>query len=197
MLINTGNSGWVEAITGCMGSGKTEELTRRVRRSRLAGRRVAVFGFQFPDEEDLNAPDEEIHFSDEEMRIQPVRSSEHLAASIPPAAEVVAVVDAQFFDKGLSDVLRGFADHGMQVIVAGLDMDFLGQGFGPMPEILAQAEEVLKLYAGCACGSSATRSQRLIDGKPATAQSALMGSRREWKYEPRCRACHLVPTEPK
>ena len=193
--MNTVNAGWIEAIAGCMGAGKTEELARRVRRAQLAGRKIAAFGYRFPEEEGMGAPDAELQFPTGVMRVQGVSSSSELAALISPLTEVLAIDDAQFFDLGLSSVLKQASDDGKQVIVAGLDLDFLGHGFGPMPDILAQAEEVTKLHAVCrSCGSSATRTQRLIEGRPATAESALLGSRDEWKYEPRCRACHLVPS---
>jgi thymidine kinase len=106
----------------------------------------------------------------------------------------VAIEEAQFFDEGIIEVYRRLADAGYDVIAAGLDMDFKGEPFGPMPSLLAEADEVVKFRAICArCGREASRSQRLIDGKPApvSAPTILIGA--EESYEARCRHCHDVP----
>ena len=151
MLISTVNAGWIEAIVGCMGSGKTEELARRVRRLQLAGRKVAVFGYRFAadDNDGFAVPDAELQFPGSTMRVQGVSSSADIA-QVGPSIEVIALDDAQFFDAGLPEVLRHLANDGHQVIVAGLDLDFLGQGFGSMPEILAQAEDVTNVLQSIA-----------------------------------------------
>jgi thymidine kinase len=107
---------------------------------------------------------------------------------------VVAIEEAQFFDEGIVEACRALADGGYEVIVTGLDMDFRGEPFGPMPRLLAEADEIVKLRAICArCGRDASRSQRLIDGRPApaTAPTILVGASES--YEARCRHCHEVP----
>jgi thymidine kinase len=107
---------------------------------------------------------------------------------------VVAVEEAQFFDAGIVEACRQLADGGYEVIVAGLDMDFRGEPFGPMPALLAEADEIVKLRAICArCGRDAARSQRLIDGRPAAASAPIILVGAEESYEARCRHCHEVP----
>ena len=128
------------------------------------------------------------------VEAEPVDSSEQIARSIRPGTEVVAVDEAQFLDEGIVKVANALAGRGVRVILAGTDSDFRGEGFGAMPQLMAAAEIVDKLYAICVvCGGPATRNQRLINGKPAPYDSpTIMVGGRE-SYEARCRHCHEVP----
>ncbi len=123
-----------------------------------------------------------------------VSTSEEFLAEVEETTDVVAVEEAHFFDEGIVEACRRLADSGYDVICTGLDMDFRDQPFGPMPALMAEADEVVKLRAICArCGRDASRSQRLIDGRPApiSAPTILVGA--EESYEARCRHCHEVP----
>jgi len=173
-----------------MFSGKTEELLRRVRRAPYARRRVQVF-----------KPALDTRTNDAMIRSHTgllhdavaVASSATLMEQVAPETDLVAIEEAQFFGPDIVAVCQSLADRGHQVIAVGLDMDFRGCPFGPMPSLLAVADEVVKLRAICArCGADASRSQRLINGKPApaTAPTVLIGA--EEHYEARCRHCHEV-----
>jgi thymidine kinase len=184
-------SGSLTVISGSMFSGKTEELIRLSRRALYARRRVQVFKHALEtrsDEAEIRShngiPHEAI----------PVGSSGELLDRVEPATDVVAIEEAQFFDAGIVGACRRLADGGYEVIVAGLDMDFRGEPFGPMPGLLAEADEIVKLRAICArCGRDAARSQRLIDGRPAPASAPIILVGAEESYEARCRHCHEVP----
>lgn len=184
-------SGMLVVITGSMFSGKTEELIRRSRRALYARRRVQVFKHALetrPEKSEIRSHNGIPH------EAVAVSLSEELLARVERGTDVVAVEEAQFFDAGIVDVCRELADAGYEVIATGLDMDFRGEPFGPMPALMAEADEVVKLRAICArCGRDASRSQRLIDGRPApaTAPTILVGA--EESYEARCRHCHEVP----
>ena len=178
-------SGWIEVITGSMFSGKTEELIRRLRRAEIAGQRVAVF---------KPATDDRYHAADvvsHDRRAYPgvpVASTRALVALAAEAeAEVVGLDEAQFFDEHLPQVCEELTESGTRVIAAGLDMDFRGRPFGPMPNLLAVAEYITKVHAICAqCGTLATHSYR----KTVEADTVLLGS--EDRYEARCRHCFLA-----
>lgn len=176
-----------------MFSGKTEELIRRVRRALYARRSAQVFKHTI----DTRSENTEIRSHNGVLHeALAVSSSEELLGKVEETTNVVAIEEAQFFDEGLVEVCRRLADAGNEVIAAGLDMDFKGEPFGPMPKLLAEADEVVKLRAICArCGRDASRSQRLIDGKPApiSAPTILIGT--EESYEARCRHCHEVPQD--
>ncbi len=186
--------GWIEVICGSMFSGKTEELIRRVRRAQIARQRVQVFKHQL---DDRYATGYVASHAGSQLEAIPVRNAEELAAYLNPETEVVAIDEAQFFDWGLVELCEALADSGKRVIVAGLDQDFRGEPFGPMPVLMAKAEHITKLHAICAvCGAPASRSQRLIEGRPAHYDDPviLVGARE--RYEPRCRVCHKVPGKP-
>jgi thymidine kinase len=187
---STAPVGSLTVITGSMFSGKTEELIRRLRRSLYARRSVQVFKHALETRSDLT----EIRSHNGVLHeAGAVSTSEELLESIKPETDVVAVEEAQFFDEGIVDACRSLADSGYQVIVAGLDMDFRGRPFGPMPDLLAEADEVVKLRAICAiCGRDASRSQRLIDGKPAPASAPTILVGAQETYEARCRQHHEV-----
>jgi thymidine kinase len=183
-------TGSLTVITGSMFSGKTEELIRRLRRAIYARRSVQVFKHALETRSDLTEIRSHNGIPYEAVAVS---TSEELLERVQPATDVVAVEEAQFFDKGIVDACRRLADSGYGVIVAGLDMDFRGEPFGPMPVLLAEADEVVKLRAICArCGRDASRSQRLIDGKPAPASAPTILVGAQETYEARCRHCHEV-----
>jgi thymidine kinase len=187
---STAPVGSLTVITGSMFSGKTEELIRRLRRALYARRSVQVFKHALETRSDLTEIRSHNGIPHEAGAVS---TSEELLESIKPETDVVAVEEAQFFDEGIVDACRSLADSGYQVIVAGLDMDFRGRPFGPMPSLLAEADEVVKLRAICArCGRDASRSQRLIDGKPAPASAPTILVGAQETYEARCRQHHEV-----
>ena len=176
-----------------MFSGKTEELIRRVRRALYARRTVQVFKPGLDTRSDHTAIRSHNGVLHEAVAIA---GSEELWAKALAATDLIAVEEAQFFDPGIVDVCQRLADRGHQVVAAGLDMDFRGCPFGPMPALLSVADEVVKLRAICArCGMDASRSQRLINGRPApdSAPTILVGAQEH--YEARCRRCHERTTE--
>ena len=177
-------------ITGSMFAGKTEELIRLVRRAMYAHRNVQVFKPAL----DERTASTEIRSHDGALHeAVAVSVSKKIPPAVEPSADVIAVEEAQFFDDGIVEVCGDLADRGYEVIVTGLDMDFRGQPFGPVPALLAVADEVVKLRAICArCGRDASRSQRLVDGKPAPASAPTIQVGSEESYEARCRHCHAV-----
>jgi thymidine kinase len=186
--------GWIEVITGVMFSGKSEELIRRVRRALIAKRRVQVFKSAL---DDRYAGLKRISSHDGSgVDAVPIRSSFELAEKAHRDAHVIAVDEVQFLDDGIVDVLSLLADRGTRVIVAGTDMDFRGEPFGPIGAVLSIAETVDKLHAICVlCGNLATRNQRLVDGEPAPYEAPIIQVGGAESYEARCRRCHQVPSE--
>jgi thymidine kinase len=184
--------GWIEAISGVMFSGKSEELIRRVRRALIARRRVQVFKSAL---DDRYAGLRTISSHDgSDVEAVPIRSSTELASLVHPDTQVVAVDEVQFLDDGVVDVLTLLADRGIRVIVAGTDMDFRGEPFGPMADVLCIAESVDKLHAICVrCANPATRNQRLVNGEPAPYEAPTIQVGGHEDYEARCRRCHEVP----
>ena len=178
---HTRHTGWIEVITGSMFSGKTEELIRRLRRAQIAKQKVQIFK---PGIDDRYAPDHLVSHS--EMRIQSVAvpSSRLLLEQIDDDAEVVGIDEGQFFDAELPAVCNTLADQGKRVIVAGLDQDYLGKPFEPMPQLLAIAEYITKTLAICVvCGNPANHTQRLVQ----SSERVLVGA--SGAYEARCRVC--------
>ena len=178
-------------ITGSMFSGKTEELIRRVRRALYARQTVQVFKPALDTRTDKTVVAS--HSGTRHEEAVAVASSAELYDLVRPETNTVAIEETQFFDEGILAVCEKLADAGHQVVAAGLDRDFRGCLFGPMPALLALADEVIKLRAICArCGRDASRSQRLINGRPvpASAPTVLIGA--EEQYEARCRQCHEV-----
>ncbi|MDH5590710.1 MAG: thymidine kinase [Gemmatimonadota bacterium] len=184
--------GWVEVISGVMFSGKSEELMRRVRRATIARKSVQVFKSHLDDR--YGGLHRISSHDGSERDAVPVSRSIHVAQNVLPDVSVVAVDEVQFLDDGIVTVVNDLADRGIRVIVAGTDMDFRGEPFGPIPKLLAIAELVDKLHAICVvCGDLATRNQRLIDGKPAPAEGPTIQVGGSETYEARCRKCHVVP----
>ncbi len=183
--------GWIEVICGSMFSGKTEELIRRVKRAVIAKQQVQVFKPQV----DTRYVRERITSHDGlDFNATPVTQASDILDMLDADTEVVAIDEAQFFDWSITEVCDALAHRGLRVIVAGLDMDFRGEPFGPMPVLMAQAEHVDKLQAICQrCGAPASRTQRLINGKPAAYHDPVILVGAEEVYEARCRVCHIVP----
>lgn len=184
------NAGWVEVVCGSMFSGKTEELIRRVKRAQIARQKVQVFK---PQIDNRYSKDTVSSHNGLELDAVPVASAQDLLAQVAPDTNVVAIDEVQFFDWEIAEVAQTLADAGKRVIMAGLDMDFRGEPFGPMPLLMAQAEKVDKLNAICViCGAPASRTQRLIDGQPASYDDPVILVGASEVYQARCRACHEV-----
>lgn len=176
-------SGWIEVICGSMFSGKTEELIRRVKRAKFANQKVIIF-----------KPKKDVRYDD----VQVVSHDENAIESIPVEkssdilnhlvnAQVIAIDEAQFFDDELPSIVEKIALRGIRIIVAGLDMDFRGKPFGPMPSLLSVAEYITKVHAICPhCGNLATHSYRLTT----ETDTVVLGEKD--KYEPRCRTCYAM-----
>ena len=187
-------AGWVHVICGCMFCGKTDEMLRLLRRFSIAGRRVVLVKPRLDTRTEEGAV---VSRSGAQHAAVAVDTSRQIEALIGDA-DIVAIEEGQFFDEGLPEVVGRLADAGKQVLVTGLDQDFRGIPFGPMPRLMALADQVTKLTAICVvCGEPATRTQRLIDGRPAPADSPLIviGGLGDEKYEARCRLHHEVPAE--
>ncbi len=184
--------GWIEVIAGVMFSGKSEELMRRVRRAMIAKKRVQVFKSHLDDRYAGGIFAVGSH-DGRTIEAHPVDSSAQVALRLDPLAQVVAIDEVQFLDAGIVALATDLAVRGRRVILAGIDTDFRGEPFGPMPQLLCVAEVVDKLHAICVlCGSPASRNQRLIDGKPAAYDSPTVMVGGAEAYEARCRACHAV-----
>jgi thymidine kinase len=176
-------SGWIEVICGSMFSGKTEELIRRLKRAKIADQHVCIF-----------KPNTDIRYSSEKvvshdsnyLPSKSVKDAQKIL-EVDDQVQVVGIDEAQFFDLGLTDVCQTLALKGVRVIVAGLDMDYLGKPFGPVPFLLAVAEYITKVHAICShCGNLATHSYRLSQDS----QQVLVGEKDS--YEPRCRVCYAM-----
>ncbi|HKF45394.1 MAG TPA: thymidine kinase [Thermoanaerobaculia bacterium] len=176
--------GWIEVITGSMFSGKSEELIRRLRRAIIARQRVQIFK---PDV-DSRSEAEIVSHSEQRLPSISVTSSAELLQKLDHRTEVVGVDEAQFFDPGIVEVCQRMADQGKRVIVAGLDKDFRGSPFGPIPTLMAVAEDVTKTLAICVrCGSPANNTQRLVESD----ELVVVGA--QGLYEARCRRCFEPP----
>jgi len=173
--------GWLEVITGSMFSGKSEELIRRLRRAQIAKQRVQIFK---PAIDNRYSDTNIVSHSEMKIPSESVSSSAELLARVHPDADVVGVDEGQFFDAELPAVLSQLADAGKRVIVAGLDQDYLGRPFEPMPQLLAIAEYITKTLAICmVCGGPANHTQRLVQ----SSERVLVGA--TGTYEARCRHC--------
>jgi len=184
-------NGSIEVVCGSMFSGKTDELIRRLVRATIAKQKVQVF-----------KPAIDIRYAVEKVTSHagahydaiPVAKAAEIHAKLDTQTTVVGIDEAQFFDSEVAEVAQELAARGVRVIVAGLDMDFRGEPFGPMPLILAKAERVDKLHAICmVCGDEASRTQRLVNGKPAKYDDPVVIVGASELYEARCRAHHEVP----
>lgn len=185
------SDGWIEVICGGMFAGKTEELIRRITRIQLAKREVVVFK---PVIDNRYGKDDVVSHSQRRIKSIAINNSSELLDHLDHLPYAVAIDEAQFFDEKIIEIAEYLANHGVRVIVAGLDRDFRGEPFGVMPDFLARAEYVTKLQAICqVCGEPATRTQRIIDGQPAYYDDPIILVSAKEKYEARCRRCHSVP----
>ena len=182
--------GWVEVICGSMFSGKTEELIRRVRRAQIARQKVQVFK---PSLDDRYTLEKVTSHNGMGLDATLLTEAREILDLVEPDTAVVAIDEVQFFDWTIARVCNTLAENGKRVIVTGLDMDFRGEPFGPMPLLMAEAERVDKLSAICVvCGAPASRTQRLIDGQPASYDDSVIMVGASEVYEARCRHCHQV-----
>ena len=189
------HGGWLELICGSMFSGKTEELLRRIRRSEIARKKIQIFKPRLDNRYGLERVASHNGVARNDAVV--VEDAHKILSLVEPDTEVVAVDEVQFFDWAIADVCSLLADQGKRVIMAGLDQDFRGEPFGPMPLLMALSERVDKFQAICVvCGASASRTQRLIDGRPARYDDPIILVGGSESYEARCRACHQVPGRP-
>jgi thymidine kinase len=188
MDIVTGNLGWIEAISGPMFSGKSEELMRRLRRAMIARKRVQVFK---PAIDQRYSSDEIVSHNDLRMKSQVIQRASEILPLLDPRTEVVGVDEANFFGPDLVEVATELADGGKQVMIAGLDTDYMGRPFPPMPDLLSLAESITKTLAICMrCGNPAKHTQRLVESNDLIVVGA------SGMYEARCRRC-FEPGMPK
>jgi thymidine kinase len=174
-------AGWIEVVAGSMFSGKSEELIRRLRREQIARRKVQIFKPRLDDRYDA---DHITSHSAMQIPAECVSTSRELLERVRPETEVVGIDEGQFFDAELPAVCTTLADQGKRVIVAGLDQDYLGKPFEPIPQLLAIAEYITKTLAICmVCGAPANHTQRLV----ASSERVLVGA--QGTYEARCRHC--------
>lgn len=189
-MIRRGQHGWVEVVAGCMFSGKTTELVRRLTRASIAKQNVAAFKPVVDDRHDSDdiVTHEGVYTDRQQFKAQRVKRPADIYDLVEKmGADVVGIDEAQFFNEDLPNVVETLARTGKRVILAGLDLDFRGQPFGSMPELMARADEVMKTYAVCTvCGAPATRSQRIADSQ----DQVLVGAERV--YQARCRT-HWSP----
>jgi thymidine kinase len=177
------NVGWIEVIAGSMFSGKSEELIRRLRRAKIARQKVQVFK---PDVDSRFSRDHIVSHSEMRHESSNIRSAEEVLAKVEPDTEVVGIDEGQFFDNALVDVATQLAKSGMRVIIAGLDQDYTGKPWEPMPQLLAVAEYITKTHAICMkCGQPANYTQRTFESDERVAVGG------EGMYEARCRRCFV------
>lgn len=184
-------TGWVEVICGSMFSGKTEELIRRLKRAQIAKQKVQIFK---PQIDDRYSADHVTSHSALKLDATRIQKAEEILLKLEDNTRVVGIDEAQFFTNDILEIVHRLANRGLRVVVAGLDLDYRGVPFGPMPMLMATAEFVTKMSAICTvCGNPASRSQRLTGGRPAgtAASQVLVGG--EECYEARCRRCFEAP----
>jgi len=184
-------NGSVEVVTGSMFSGKTDELIRRLRRATIARQKVQVFK---PAVDVRYAVEKVTSHAGTDFDAIPIEHAADVYERLEKDTTVVAIDEAQFFDDEIIAVVDELARRGIRLIVAGLDTDFRGEPFGPMPVLMSKAEHVDKLQAICmVCGEPASRTQRLVNGKPARYDDPVVIVGAAEMYEARCRAHHAVP----
>ncbi|MDD7707644.1 MAG: thymidine kinase [Candidatus Enterosoma sp.] len=186
--------GWIEVICGPMFAGKSEELIRRVKTLSYAHQKIVAFKPAIDNRYDKSAI---ASHDGEKYQAFAIKSAEDILPLVESDVQVVAIDEVQFFKDSIVSICESLADRGVRVIVAGLDTDFRGEPFGVMPLLLARAEFVTKLSAACTvCGCAATRTQRLVDGKPANYDDPIILVGAKESYEARCRKHHIVPNKP-
>lgn len=175
--------GHIETIYGCMFAGKTTELIRRVQ-----GKNVLAFK---PKLDNRYSTSHIVSHNGETLKAVLIDKAEEILNHVDIEVEYIAIDEVQFFDHTIVEVCRKLADQGHRIICAGLDLDFRGEPFGSMPELIAASHSSIRLYAKCACcGKPATRTQRLIDGRPAHVDDPVIVVGANELYEPRCECCH-------
>jgi thymidine kinase len=185
------HTGSIEVVCGSMFSGKTDELIRRLRRATIARQKVQVFK---PIIDNRYSVENVTSHAGTSFQAVPVANAKTILERLEKDTTVVAIDEAQFFDDEILTIVQTLADKGLRVVVAGLDTDFRGEPFGPMPVLMAQAERVDKLQAICmVCGEPATRTQRLVNGNPANYHDPVVIVGASEMYEARCRQHHQVP----
>lgn len=183
--------GWLEVICGPMFAGKSEELIRRIKTLSYAHQKIVAFKPAIDNRYDKTAI---ASHDGEKYQAYAIRKAEDILSFITDDVKIVAIDEVQFFGKEIVPICERLAESGIRVIVAGLDTDFRGEPFGPMPDLLARAEFVSKLSAVCTiCGCAATRTQRLVDGAPANYDDPIILVGAKESYEARCRKHHIVP----
>lgn len=186
--------GWIEVICGSMYAGKTEELLRRIRRIEYAKKTILVFK---PKLDNRYSESEVVSHNNERVKSINISNPKDILKYIDPLPYAIAIDEVQFLDKEVITICEELANRGIRVILAGLDKDFRGEPFGIMPELLARAEYVTKLNAICqVCGAPATRTQRIINGRPAKYSDPIILVGAKEHYEARCRHCHVVDGKP-
>lgn len=190
-MVENRKFGWIECICGSMFSGKSEELLRRIKRGVIAKQKVLLFKPSIDNRYDENRVSTHNGNSYDSISIE--KSSDILNFVKDTNYDIIGIDEIQFFDNDIVKIINKLANDGIRVIVAGLDMDFKAEPFHPMPEIMAISEMVTKLHAVCnKCGKEASRSQRLINGKPAKYDDPIVVIGASESYEARCRHCHEI-----
>lgn len=193
-MYNQYREGWIEVICGCMFAGKTEELIRRINVLSYARKNILVFK---PKIDDRYSTTEIASHAGSKVPCIVISEAKEILDHVNYDTDVVAIDEVQFFDEDVVDICEYLADSGLRVMVAGLDKDFRGEPFGVLPDLLTRAEFVTKLTAVCAkCGAPATRTQRIINGKPASFNDPIVLVGAKEAYEPRCRHCHEIVEKP-
>ena len=193
-MYNQYRDGYIEVITGCMFAGKTEELIRRIKVLEFAKKKIQVFK---PLIDNRYSDDKIASHAGSQADSIAVEKARDIFDYLQDGVDVVAIDEVQFFDEDICLVCECLANKGIRVMVAGLDMSFRGEPFGVMPELLTRSEFVTKLTAVCSvCGAPATRTQRLVNGKPANYDDPLVLVGAAESYEARCRHCHQVIGKP-
>ena len=193
-MYNQYREGWIEVICGCMFAGKTEELIRRINVLSYARKNILVFK---PKIDDRYSTTEIASHAGSKVPCIVISEAQEILNHVNYDTDVVAIDEVQFFDEDVVDICEYLADSGLRVMVAGLDKDFRGEPFGVLPDLLTRAEFVTKLTAVCAkCGAPATRTQRIINGKPASFNDPIVLVGAKEAYEPRCRHCHEIVEKP-
>ena len=193
-MYNQYREGWIEGICGCMFAGKTEELIRRINVLSYARKNILVFK---PKIDDRYSTTEIASHAGSKVPCIVISEAKEILNHVNYDTDVVAIDEVQFFDEDVVDICEYLADSGLRVMVAGLDKDFRGEPFGVLPDLLTRAEFVTKLTAVCAkCGAPATRTQRIINGKPASFNDPIVLVGAKEAYEPRCRHCHEIVEKP-
>ena len=180
--------GWIETISGCMFAGKTEELIRRIKVLEFAKKEIMVFK---PVIDNRYSETKVVSHAGSSVESYVIQDAIEILDMVKPSTQVVAIDEVQFFDEGVIDIIDELANKGVRVIVGGLEP------FGPMGKLICEAEFVTKLAAVCnKCGAPATRTQRIINGKPASYYEPVILVGAAESYEARCRHCHEVPDKP-